>query len=58
MMDPLKPNPESRRGPVLAQPRQEPAPTVPGPTPARDAWLASPAGQYVMRWETEQLAGW
>ncbi len=74
MMDPLKPNTESRRGPVLAKPPQEPAPpasdpahgpvppgeTVPAsaersPARAWDAWLASPAGQYVMRWETEQL---
>jgi len=54
-MDPLKPNAESRRGPVLAQPRPEQSPPVKGRTPAWDAWLASPAGQYVMRWETEQL---
>ena len=69
-MDPLKQHTESRRGPVLAKPPQEPSPQGPdprhsepassqggrGPAQAWNAWLASPAGQYVMRWETEQLS--
>ena len=55
-MDPLKSKPESRRGPVLARPRQESSPNRPEPQPAWSDWLASPAGQYVMRWETEQLS--
>jgi len=53
-MDPLKSKPEIRRGPVLARPRQESSPNR--PQPAWSDWLASPAGQYVMRWETEQLS--
>ncbi len=36
--------------------RQEVPPGSPRPAPAWDAWLSSPAGQYVMRWETEQLS--
>jgi len=55
MIDPLKPESEKRRRPVLAQPPQEPPLLEPGLAPAWDAWLASPAGQYVMQWETEQL---
>jgi SAM-dependent methyltransferase len=64
-MDPLKPNADVRRGPVLAQSRQEPSPPAgapaaepppDGPPPAWEAWLATPSGQYVMRWETEQLS--
>jgi SAM-dependent methyltransferase len=41
--------------PKLATAQQEASPTGAGLTPAWQAWLASPAGQYVMGWETEQL---
>jgi SAM-dependent methyltransferase len=54
-MDPLKPKPEDGRRPVLAG-HQEAAPARPDPQPSWGDWLASPAGQYVMRWETEQLS--
>jgi SAM-dependent methyltransferase len=54
-MDPQKSKPESRGGLGLAGERQgaSPAATV---QPSWGEWLASPAGQYVMRWETEQLS--
>jgi SAM-dependent methyltransferase len=55
-MDPLKSKPEDRRGPVLADARQESSPAAAWPQPAWSDWLATPAGQYVMRWETEQLS--
>lgn len=54
-MDPLKPNTEGHGGPAPA-PRQESSPSAAGTDPAWNDWLASPAGQYVTRWETEQLS--
>ena len=54
-MDPLKSNPENPRPPVVAG-QQEGSTSGPRPRPSWNDWLASPAGQYVMRWETEQLS--
>ncbi len=54
-MDPLKSNAEQRPRPVPAG-QQEASPARPGSQPSWNDWLASPAGQYVMRWETEQLS--
>ena len=56
MMDPLKPVSENERGPALAQPRPESSAGAPGPRSAWEHWLASPPGQYVMRWETDELS--
>ena len=54
-MDPLKSNPENPRPRVVAG-QQEGSASGPRPQPSWNDWLASPAGQYVMRWETEQLS--
>ena len=55
MTDPLKPVSEPPRS--TARERSRPQSSAgPGPTSAWEAWLASPPGQYVMRWETEQLS--
>lgn len=54
-MDPLKSQPEDRPRPVVVG-REETIPADSRPQPSWSAWLASPAGQYVMRWETEQLS--
>ena len=55
MMDPQKSSPEHRREPSPAGQRQASSPTA-WPQAGWSDWLASPAGQYVMRWETEQLS--